>query len=135
MLCDFDNGGLQSVVPVRRGFGFGHLVEHRGHFLPIIKVLPLVVEFQNHPDDLQDLCQTSFNVNVHSTYSFILQLNVSYLVHVNRELSEPLPGIFLLHHTRHMQAGWRRKETESVTQHVIHLFRSKTSNDVLGPAG
>ncbi len=115
MLCDFDNWGLQSVVPVRRGFGFGHLVEHSSHFLPIIKVLPLVIEFQNHPDDLQDLCQKSFNVNVHSTYLFILQLNVSYLVHVNRQLSEPLPGIFLLHHTGHMQAGWRRKETESVT--------------------
>jgi len=54
------------VVPVRRGFGFGHLVEHSGHFLSIIKVLPLVIKFQYYPDDLQDLLQKSSNVNVHS---------------------------------------------------------------------
>ena len=42
-------------LPVRWRLGLGHLVEHGSHFLPVVKVLPLVVELQDDSNDLQDL--------------------------------------------------------------------------------
>lgn len=44
-----------SGLPVRRRFRLGHLVEHSSYLLPVIKVLPLVIELQNDADNLQDL--------------------------------------------------------------------------------
>ena len=65
-------------------------------------------------------------LNINEPEHHIL-LSESYFVHVNRELCKPLPGIFLLNHTGHMQTGCvqRTRTSDHIASDKTH-FKSVT---------